>query len=40
LLEQQLATAELHRNDLPPNILEPRRAVARDSLASQQASES
>jgi hypothetical protein len=34
MLEQQLATAESQRNDLPPVMLEPRNTVAKTSLAA------
>ena len=40
MLEQQLATAELQRNDLQPAMLEPRAAVARNSLAARKSPES
>jgi DNA-binding transcriptional MerR regulator len=39
MLEQQLATAESPRNDLPPVMLEPRKAVAKISLAARKSSE-
>jgi hypothetical protein len=35
LLEQQLATAELLRDDLPAGIVESRDATARNSLAAR-----
>jgi len=40
MLEQQLATAESQRNDLPPVMLESRNALARNSLAARKSSES
>jgi DNA-binding transcriptional MerR regulator len=40
MLEQQLATAELQRSDdLPPAMLKPRNAVAKNSLAARKSSE-
>ena len=39
MLEQQLATAELPRNDLPPVMLESRKVVAKTSLAARKSSE-
>jgi DNA-binding transcriptional MerR regulator len=40
MLEQQLATAELHRSDLPPAIFEPHEPAAKNSLAARKSSES
>ena len=37
-LEQQLAAAELLRNELPPSMLEAREAIPKDSLAHQRQS--
>lgn len=37
-LEQQIATAELLRNDLPPSMLES-RGIANETLAAQERSE-
>ena len=39
LLEEQLATAELLKNDLPPSMLEPRQSVSNDPFATRQVSE-
>jgi hypothetical protein len=39
MLEQQLATAESQRNDLPPAMLGPRNALAKNSLAARKSSE-
>jgi len=40
MLEQQLATAELHRSDLPPAMLKPRDAVVKNALSAREAAES
>ena len=39
MLEQQLATSESQRNDLPPAMLERRNKVAKTSLAARKSSE-